>query len=270
MWTRAELKGRAKDCLRRYYWMAFLVSLVASLLTTGITGGGSGIRRGLNLGNRSGDYRYQAGQAFGDTDPALAMAVMSVVAVVLLAMFVFGILWGIFMGNVVSVGCCRYFMESRAKKGSAGFGRLFFCFKRGMYFNVVKTMFMKDLFVFLWSLLLIIPGIIKSYEYYMVPYILSENPGIDYRDALALSRQMMDGQKFKLFVLQWSFIGWEFLGLLLCCVGVQFVLPYELATFAELYAVLREGTGAVGTVLPGYGYGEETETAAVDTDYTVL
>ena len=82
------------------------------------------------------------------------------------------------MGNVVEVGCCRYFMESRASGQSAGLGRLFWCFERGKYLNVVKVMFLKNLFIFLWTLVLIIPGIIKTYEYAMVPYILSENPNI--------------------------------------------------------------------------------------------
>ena len=88
---------------------------------------------------------------------------------------------------------------------------------------------------------------------------------MDYRDALALSRQMMDGEKFNLFVLQWSFIGWELLGMLLCGIGILFVVPYENATFAELYAVLRKRPAASGAVLPGYGPEQET----VYTDYTM-
>lgn len=270
MWTRAELKGRAKACLRKYYWMAFLASLIASLLGGGLSGG-TGFRSSANLNRgRSSqpEISYDTGQMADAVNWSMILAVIAVVGVVILVAFVIGVVWNTFMSNVVRVGCCRYFMESRDLGASAGLGRLFCCFTQGKYLNVVKVMFMRDLFTFLWGLLLVIPGIIKSYEYYMVPYILSENPDIDYRDALKLSRDMMDGHKFSLFVLQWSFIGWEFLGALCCGIGILFVHPYENATYAELYAVLRKNSKAVGTLLPGYGI--VTETAdTVDTDYIV-
>lgn len=73
------------------------------------------------------------------------------------------------------------------------------------------------------------------------------------KEALSLSRQMMQGHKFNAFVLSLSFIGWEFLGLLLCGIGILFVQPYVDATFAELYAVLRE---PYRNRLSGYGYEE--------------
>lgn len=271
MWTREELKSRAKDCLRKYYWMAFLVSLIASLLGGGMSGG-AGVGGRFNIGRRSGNGNGTAAQIQGDvghlaenTNHGLFLMVIAIVVLAVVIGLLIGTLWATFMGNVVAVGSCRYFMESRAAGESAGLGRLFWCFERGKYLNVVKVMFLKNLFIFLWSLLLIIPGIIKTYEYAMVPYILSENPNMNYRDALDLSRRMMDGEKFNLFVLQWSFIGWEFLGLLLCGIGILFVVPYENATFAELYAVLRKRPAASGAVLPGYG----PERESVYTDYTM-
>lgn len=268
MWTRAELKSRAKDCLRKYYWMAFLASLIAGLLGGGISGG-TGFKSSIKLSggrNSQPPIQYDAGPLTDSSSWGALMAVIAFVVVIILVGFVIGILWNTFMCNAVRVGCCRYFMESRELGASAGLGRLFCCFSQGKYLNVVKVMFMKDLFTFLWSLLFIIPGIIKAYEYYMVPYILSENPDIDYRDALQLSRSMMDGHKFSLFVLEWSFIGWELLGILCCGIGLLFVNPYKNATYAELYAVLRGNSGAVGTVLPGFVARPDT----VDTDYTVI
>ena len=83
-------------------------------------------------------------------------------------------LYTIFVGNAVSVGGCRYFMENREHQTSAS--KVFYGFQNGRYGNVVKTMFFRDLFILLWTLLLIVPGIIKSYSYRLVPYILSENP----------------------------------------------------------------------------------------------
>ena len=96
-------------------------------------------------------------------------------------------------------------------------------------------------------------GVWLEYGFLMTPYILSENPTMKAKEALSLSRQMMQGHKFNAFVLSLSFIGWEFLGLLLCGIGILFVQPYVDATFAELYAVLRE---PYRNRLSGYGYEE--------------
>ena len=108
----------------------------------------------------------------------------------------------------------------------------------------------------LWALLFIIPGIIKSYEYCMVPYILAENPNISSERAFELSRLMTKGEKWKIFVLDLSFIGWRILGVLCCCVGGIFLEPYYEATFAELYQVMREKAHGLGfsdyNELPGF------------------
>lgn len=94
--------------------------------------------------------------------------------------------------------------------------------------------------IFLWYLLLIIPGIVKSYAYRMVPYILADNPNIGSKEAIKLSNEMTNGHKFNMFVLDISFIGWYLLGILALIVGVLFVLPYVNATEAELYLALRK------------------------------
>ena len=117
---------------------------------------------------------------------------------------------------------------------------------RPAYRNVVKVMFMKNLFIFLWSLLFVIPGIYKAYQYRMVDYLMAENPYMTYQRALELSRQMTDGEKFNIFILELSFFGWLFLGALACGIGVFFVNPYIEATFAELYAALRAKAFATG------------------------
>mgnify|MGYP006295230481 CR=1 FL=1 len=88
--------------------------------------------------------------------------------------------------------------------------------------------------------MLIIPGIIKSYAYRMVPYILAENPKIGHRRALDLSNKMTRGEKWKIFVLDLSFIGWFILGALFFGIGVFFVQPYYDATNSELYIKLKK------------------------------
>ena len=103
--------------------------------------------------------------------------------------------------------------------------------------NIVLTMFLKNLFTTLWTLLLVVPGIVKHYEYLMIPYILAENPGMDRKEAFKISKRMMDGQKMDTFILDLSFIGWAFLSAITCgIVGIFYANPYREATFAELYA----------------------------------
>ncbi|EHI60502.1 MAG: DUF975 family protein [Hungatella hathewayi] len=261
MWSRAELKSRAKDCLRRYYWAALAVTFLVGILGGGNGGGGYG-SSGASVGQQINQTKHQTqyygggmGGGMSSSDWALFAGVMTVVIAVFLVIMAVAMLFRIFVGNVMTVGGNRYFMESRAVGRSAGVGKIFYGFGSGSYLNIVKTQFLKDLFISLWSLLLIVPGVIKAYQYYMVPYILSENPDMRYRDALDLSRQMMDGHKWDTFVLELSFIGWYLLGLICCCIGVIFVEPYVQATMAELYAVLRENVGYTG--LRGFGGEDE-------------
>lgn len=231
MATRAELKERAKACLKQYYWMALLVSVVASMLGAGQSGGVN-----FSFQTQSGsDTQYNGAGAVDHADYiAILILILSIFAVI----FIIGLVVQAFLSNVVHVGLCSYFIESRKTKTDAGFTRLFYGFNSGNYLNIVKVMFLRNLFIFGWTLLLIIPGIIKTYEYAMVPYILADNPALDYSSALKQSKSMMLGHKFELFVLELSFIGWRFLGMMLCCIGIIFVLPYQNATFAEFYAEL--------------------------------
>ena len=107
----------------------------------------------------------------------------------------------------------------------------------GYYGNIVKIMFLMELYLALWTCFFIIPGIIKLYEYRMVPYILAERSDINHKEAFTLSRSMMDGQKLDVFILDLSFIGWGVLSIFTCgIVGIFWTIPYKAATNAELYA----------------------------------
>ena len=105
-----------------------------------------------------------------------------------------------------------------------------------------------NLFIFLWSLLCVIPGIYKEYQYYYIPYLLAENPYMSFDRAKELSIAMTDGEKMDIFVLDLSFIGWYLLGAIILIGGI-FVNPYAQATYAELYAAARSkamDTGITG------------------------
>lgn len=238
MWTRSLLKTNAKQVLRQNYWTAFLVCIVASMLSFGASN--FRLNFNLNYNTRAEYYNYQFNpfDVFDDFPFSdLIVAFGAVITIILL-------LLQIFVANPIAVGRSRYFMESRV--GNAPFSSLFSVFGNPGYWNIVKVMFLKNLYIVLWSLLLVFPGIYKSYQYCMVDYLLAENPYLPAGRAFELSRMMTDGEKFNIFVLGLSFYGWIFLGVLLFYIGTLFVHPYIYATYAELYAAMRAKAFACG------------------------
>ena len=207
MWTREQVKTNAKAVMAKHYWMMMGVSALYSVLA------------GIFSSSSSSFSSYLENSS--DSMPA---EVIIILAFIVLAVSVVGIIFNIFVSNPLEVGKDRFYMCSRLQQ--AAFGELFCAFKsgKGYYLNIVKTQFLRRLYTGLWSLLFIIPGIIKSYEYYMVPYILAENPNISTARAFELSKIMTNGEKWNIFVLELSFMGWQILGMLACCIGTYFVL----------------------------------------------
>lgn len=148
-----------------------------------------------------------------------------------------GIFVPIFVLIPITIGMMRYFLQNHF--GETEFETLFSGFQHG-YLNGVGAMFVTYLFIWLWSLLLIVPGIIKALQYCLVPFILADNPDMPGSRAREISRMLTDGEKGNIFVFFLSFIGWIFLGALCLGVGILFVYPYYYASFAELYLFLRD------------------------------
>ena len=219
MWTRLEIKEKAKAVLRKYYWQAFIVSIVLGLATGGSSGGGGGSSNWTS--SSSLDFAWL---------PLMILLVLFAIA--------FAILFRIFIGYALEVGAKKFFLESL--EDQVNMGRLGYAFKSGHYKNIISTMFIRTVMLIGWFLLLIIPGIIKSYAYRMVPYILSEYPDMDARQAIESSEHMTRGHKMEIFILDLSFIGWFILGALLCGIGVLFVMPYYNTAQAVLYTKLKE------------------------------
>lgn len=123
-------------------------------------------------------------------------------------------------------------------------------------FSFVGKLILLDLitalFIFLWSLLFLIPGIVRSYAYFAVPYILAENPDLDHNRVLQLSMDMTRGHKMDIFFTQLSFIFWFLLDAITWnIVGVFYVRPYYNATMAEVYRFLRFEALQRGFAAPG-------------------
>lgn len=109
----------------------------------------------------------------------------------------------------------------------------------GNWGHIVPGQLLMGIFIFLWSLLLIVPGIIKAYSYAMTPYILVDRPELSVRDAIRLSGRMMSGRKLDLFCLHLSFIGWMLLCILTLGIGILFLSPYMMTAQAAFYQDVR-------------------------------
>lgn len=103
------------------------------------------------------------------------------------------------------------------------------------YGHNLLGMLLMAIFTFLWTLLFIIPGVIKSFAYFLTPYILVDNPELSANEAINLSQKMMKGHKFDLFWLELSFIGWLILGILTLGIGYIWLMPYMMTATAAFY-----------------------------------
>ena len=274
MWNRAELKGKAKFSFKRNYWKSVLISLLLALIVggggTGASSAASSFRNGMNNGYHSSqdsdysdiydydeydyddyddyegsinDFKQGFKEGMSDYSPVGWMATLAIFGITFIIIFILimtaVILIDVFICNPVEVGCKRYFLRNLNEKAQVG--NIGYAFDNN-YKNITKTMFFRDLYTVLWTLLLIIPGIVKSYEYQMIPYLLAENPQMTKEQAFAESKRMMTGQKWRAFVLDLSFIGWNILSALtLGILGIFYVQPYMDATHAALYEALRYG-----------------------------
>ncbi len=149
------------------------------------------------------------------------------------------ILLRMFFINVITVGYARFFLEN-SKYHKTKVGRNFLFFKKD-YLNVCKVMALKTIKQFLWNFT-IIGGIIKVFSYRLVPYIVAEDSSVSPREAIKLSKKLMRGYKWRAFLLELSFFGWNIIGdLVFGLVGVFFVNPYKECTYAEFYkAIIKE------------------------------
>lgn len=113
------------------------------------------------------------------------------------------------------------------------------------YLRITLTLLLQAVYTFLWTLLLIVPGIVKHYSYSMTSYVLHDNPELKYDDAINRSMELMKGQKMKLFLLDLSFIGWVLLGILTLGIGLLWVYPYLHTSHAAFYDNLLEKEAAL-------------------------
>ena len=160
-------------------------------------------------------------------------------SVVIFSMVLLTILVLIFVRNIFIVGQCRYFLEHRQYKETSA-GTLLFVYRYGRTRNVAKCMFMRSLFQTLWNLT-IVGGFIKNYEYSMIPYILAENPDIEWREAFRLSKELTSGDKRRIFIVDLIFaVGYIIQSFTYNILAVFLLDPFRASIFSEAYMQLRD------------------------------
>lgn len=230
--TFAEFRASARNALSGNWGIAIVAGIVASLLGGGGSGGGA---PSIDTEDR------ETLAAFFESNPTVddvlselagfwvifGTFVIVGIAIALLFAVAFFLL-----GSIVEVGYARFNMNLIDGK-YAGLDDLFAYFRN--WKTLVAANFLRSLYVFVWSLLCVIPGIIASYSYAMVPYIMADNPEMKASEALEASKKMMDGNKMRLFCLTFSFIGWAILCVFTCGIGGIVLTPYVEATMADFY-----------------------------------
>ena len=277
MWTRKALKEQAKEALRRNYWKIVLVSSLLLFLGGGVsfTGVGSSNREVISqdaedvediedieedisgkenyfvkIDTEQGEVHWGAKERNMPSGVWIIATIIGVIIFISIFLFILVLIFlvDIFLWNPFSVGVERFMLKSvddQAQVKEIGYAFDY------SYKNIVRTLFHRDLQILLWAILLFIPGVYKKYQYRMVSYIMAEYPDMEYRRALQLSKDMMNGHKWNAFVLDLSFILWHFLGTITCgIVEIFYVQPYQQLTNAALY---RRLSGFQGSDRQAYG-----------------
>ena len=177
-----------------------------------------------------------------DEKESTALIVIGVIvfALVFIIAFVVGAAIDILLFNPIQMGCNRFFYKNLDE--DAGISNVVYAFDHN-YKNIIKCLFYRDMYIVLWSLLFVIPGIVKGYEYRMIPFLLAENPDMTKEEVFEESKKLMTGNKWKAFVYDLSFIGWNILSILTCGIlSIFFVNPYKSSADAALFEAIKYGS----------------------------
>lgn len=237
MRTAAEFKRLALNALKGKWVIAILVGLIASLLGADLSEG-KGFKLNFDFSNSDINVTFSGQKVISIAEgwtPAVGMLVVGAFYI-MLALLVLIILLFV-LGSFIQVGYAKFNMELLIGK-TPSFEILFSFWS--YWKTTALTRFLRAIYTFLWTLLLIVPGIMAGYSYAMTDYILAENPNLSAGEAIALSKEMMTGNRWRLFCLELSFIGWDILCAFTVGIGNLWLRPYKQAAMAAFY---REVSG---------------------------
>ena len=230
-----DFRRIARESLKGKWILAILVCLVAYFLGANPVASTSGGSANYSFDEES--IGTVSGTIQGGAIDERVWSVLLPIITGVMVVAVIYLIAVIIIGGAVTLGYCKFNLGLIDKKNPQ-FMDLFSGFDRfGAGFCV---QFLRGLYTFLWSLLFVIPGIIASYRYAMAAYILSEHPEMTASEAIEASKQMMAGNKWRLFCLEFSFIGWDILCLFTFGLGFLVLSPYKEAAYAAFY---REVSG---------------------------
>lgn len=211
----SDFRYKAREALKGNWGLAIGTGLIAALLGANNSSSGSNVRYDMQqLNNFYPEFLTNA----------LIISILTFSSIFLIV--------SLLIGSVVELGYCR-FNINLINDTNPKFNDLFSRFD--IFWKALGMRLLLMLYIFLWTLLLIIPGIIASLSYAMAPYILTENPTMGINEAISASKEMMDGNKWRLFCLNFSFIGWAFLCVFTLGIGVLWLNPYRSAAMAAFY-----------------------------------
>lgn len=233
-----DFRWIARDVLNGKWKIAVLVGLVATLLGA-VEGMGPEVRVNIDAGNVDASIEF-AGQTIfttsGGPNSEVHAFLIGSFAYIMIAGLIMGALYFI-LGSIISVGYAKFnLMIVDRLEGS--FDHLFAYFSH--WKTTASAKFLKNIYILLWSLLFIIPGIIASFSYAMTDYILAENPEMSASEAISMSKQMMEGNRCRLFCLEFSFIGWAILSAFTFGIGDLWLTPYRQAATAAFYREISD------------------------------
>lgn len=227
MWSIAELKSRGKQAFRANYWQSVAVSFVMAIFAGGTASAAS---------NRVQSTTSEVTVEGAGVSPEQAAFLAAVVLGVIFTVGIVGSIVHAPLANPIEVGGRRFF-EKNANDPTTQFNTMFEGFQD--YGRVLVTMLIRDVFILLWTLLLIIPGAMKAYSYRLVPYLVKDRPELSPMEVLAESEALMRGNRWQAFVMDLSFLGWLLLGVVTLNLGnIFWTNPYMNATDAALYQEL--------------------------------
>ena len=235
-----DFRRIARNALTNKWFIAVAVGLVSSILG-GISGGGPEFKVNIDGSNISMNFNV-AGQTIksigtnGGVDSEVGAFILASLPIIIIASLFAAVIY-FALGSFIGVGYAKFNLNLVDKKNAA-FETLFEYFTHWKTTTIARLL--RALYVFLWSLLFIIPGIVAGFSYAMTDYILAEDPELTADEAISQSKSIMMGNKWRFFCLQFSFIGWDILATLAFGIGHLWLTPYKQAAYAAFY---REVSG---------------------------
>ncbi len=261
-----ELKKSGRKVVKSHYLFLLITLLISAFIgsefsdaMTIFTSEGEALR---NLIQLPAQLIHEGEQIFGHTNGVFASLLTSfgsgtiydsiflgissilnselagLIILIIISLFLSFIVWYLF-SNIFSVSARRIFLESRIYKNIIP-QRFLFTFSVKQWMNVCRVMLVKYIYNFLWYFVFLVGGVIKHYSYFLVPFILAENPTLTAKQAINLSRKMMYGHKWECFLLDLSFIGWLLLRIITLGIsGIFYSNMYQVAAHTEYYVKLR-------------------------------